>query len=154
METEIRQYIELLKKRLANLRLLAKELLDCRDSFVHRDLEAIDQHITSQNTLCLEIRVLDHELKSVKQRLAAGFGLDSMTMDDAALEARCDANYARELQEVLDNLAAVRNSVRRLNQVYAGMLVRSRHTINTQINIMASHAGVYGPRGRRVWPLP
>lgn len=36
---ETRTYIELLKRRVASLRLMAKELIDCRQSFVSMDLE-------------------------------------------------------------------------------------------------------------------
>jgi len=154
MESEIRRYTELVKKRLASLRLMARELRECRDSFIKMDLESIRRHVSYQGSLCSEIQALDDELKTVKCQLAVGFGLDLRTMSDDAFHERFDAESRVQLHQLLDDLADTRDSVRRLKRIYAGMLKRSRHTIDILLNTMASYAGVYGPPGRSVWRMP
>jgi len=42
---ETRTYIELLKRRVASLRLMAKELIVCRQSLVSMDVESAREHI-------------------------------------------------------------------------------------------------------------
>jgi hypothetical protein len=55
----------------------------------------------------------------------------------------------------MDDLAVVQNTVRRLNRVYAGLLRRSRRSINVLINVMASYCGTYSPSpGRNALRFP
>ena len=66
-----------------------------------------------------------------------------------------DAGSASQLREVLADLAAVQKNVRRLNRVYAGLLRRSRRSINVLINVMANYIGTYNPSpGRSEWSFP
>lgn len=127
-----------------SLRLLARELRECRDSFIKMDLEGIRNHVSYQRSLCAEIHSLDEELRVVKGRLDADITLDSE-------RARVKA-FPSQFRQVMDDLRETQNSVRRLNRVYAGLLKRSRRTINVLTNVMASHAGTYGPGDRNIWP--
>jgi len=153
--SETQRYIELLKRRAASLRLTARELRECRESFTRMDLEAIREHISYQKSLCAEIRALDDELRVSRRQLAATGGLDPDGMSAATFAGLFDANSASQLRQITDDLAAVQNTVRRLNRVYAGLLRRSRRSINVLINVMASYLGTYGPSpGRRAWSFP
>jgi hypothetical protein len=153
--SETQRYIELLKRRAASLRLTAKELRECRGSFTKMDLEAIREHISYQNSLCAEIRALDDELRVSRRQLAAAAGLQPEGMSGAAFAGLFDANSSLQLRQVTADLAVVQNTVRRLNRVYAGLLRRSRRSINVLINVMASYLGTYSPSpGGRAWLLP
>jgi len=153
--SETQQYIGLLKRRVASLRLMAKELRECRESFTSMDLEATREHIAYQQGLCSEIRSLDDELRVLRRQLAVGSGLESEGMSAARFEGLFDADSATQLRQVIRDLTEVRKGVRRLNGVNAGLLRRSRRTINVLINFMASYIGTYNPSpGRGAWSFP
>jgi hypothetical protein len=66
-----------------------------------------------------------------------------------------DAGSALQLRQVMEELAAAQKTVRRLNRVYAGLLRRSRRSINVLINVMASYLGTYSPGpGRGALSVP
>ena len=153
--SETHLYLELLKRRVASLRLIAKELHDCRDSLTGMDLEEIWEHISYQQGLCSEIRFLDGELRGLRRQLAEAGGLKPEAMSAAAFAGLFDAGPASQLRQVMEDLTGVQQSVRRLNQVYAGLLRRSRRSINVLINVMTSYMGTYSPRpGRNACSLP
>ncbi len=147
-------YVELLKRRLASLRLMAKELRDCRQSLVSMDLESTREHISYQQGLCSEIRFLDHELLALKSQIVGAAGLQSDGLDGAAFAGLFDSSSAQELRRVTGELAEVQKSVWRLNRVYAGLLRRSRRSINVLINVMASYMGTYSPSPRHTCLFP
>jgi CHAD domain-containing protein len=152
---ETQRYIELLKRRAATLRLTARELRDCRESFIKMDLEGIREHISYQKSLCAEIRALDDELGVLRRQLAAAAGLEPAGMSVAAFTGLFDTDSAGQLRQVTEDLAAVQESVRRLNRVYAGLLRRSRRSINVLINVLASYLGTYSPApARNAWTFP
>ena len=153
-KSETRMYIELLKRRLASLRLMAKELHDCRPSFVNVDLESTREHISYQQGLCSEIRFLDHELRTLRSQIVGAAGLPRAELDDSAFANLFDRVSAQELSRVTLELRAVQKSVWRLNRVYAGLLRRSRRSINVLINVMASYMGTYPPSPRHTYSFP
>jgi hypothetical protein len=119
------------------------------------DLEAIREHISYQKSLCAEIRALDDELGVLRRQLAAAAGLEPEGMSAIAFAKLFDADSALQLRQVMDDLAVVQKVVRRLNRVYAGLLRRSRRSINVLINVMASYLGTYSPApGRNAWSFP
>ena len=81
--SETQLYLELLKRRVATLRLMAKELRDCRESITGMDLESTREHISYQQGLCSQIRFLDGELETSRWQLAGGGGLEPDRMSDA-----------------------------------------------------------------------
>jgi hypothetical protein len=153
--SQTRQYIELLKRRVASLRLTARELRECRESFTSGDLEAIREHVLYQKSLCSEIRALDDELRVLWRQMAVASGLQPEGMSLAAFEGLCDADSSLQLRQAMDDLEVVQKRVRRLNQVYAGLLRRSRRSINVLIHVMANYIGTYIPApGRSAWSFP
>jgi len=153
-KSETRMYVELLKRRLASLRLMAKELHDCRQSLVGMDLESIREHISYQQGLCAEIRFLDHELRVLRSQIVGAAGLQSDTLDNAAFAGLFDSASAQELRRVIGELATAQKNVWRLNQVYAGLLRRSRRSINVLINVLASYMGTYPATARHTCLFP
>ncbi|MGA9055695.1 MAG: hypothetical protein WB763_04220 [Terriglobia bacterium] len=139
------QYIGLLKRRVASLRLTARELRECRKSFTGMDLEAIREHISYQKSLCSGISALDDELRVLRGQMAVASGLQPEGMSPAAFQGLCDAGSSLQLRQVMDDLEVVQKRVRRLNRVYAGQLRRSRRSINVLINVMANYIGTYSP---------
>ena len=139
------QYIGLLKRRVASLRLTARELRECRKSFTGMDLEAIREHISYQKSLCSGISALDDELRVLRGQMAVASGLQPEGMSPAAFQGLCDAGSSLQLRQVMDDLEVVQKRVRRLNRVYAGQLRRSRRSINVLINLMANYIGTYSP---------
>jgi hypothetical protein len=113
---------------------MAKELRDCRDCFTGMDLEETWEHISYQRGLCSEIRFLDGELRGLRRQLAEGGGLEPAGMSAAAFAGLFDAASASQLHQVMEEVAAAQQSVRRLNRVYAGLLRRSRRSINIPIH--------------------
>ena len=143
--SETQQYVELLKRRVASLRLAAKELRECRESFTSGDLEAIREHVLYQKGLCSEIGALDDELRVLRRHLAAPSGLLPEEMSVTAFDELFDADCSLQLRQIRDDLEVVQERVRRLNRVYAGLLRRSRRSIDVLINVMAKYIETYGP---------
>ena len=131
---ETRTYIELLKRRVASLRLMAKELIDCRPSFVGMDLESARDHISYQQGLIAEVRFLDHELGILRAQIVGAAGPQAGGLDNAAFASLFDSASALELRQVIGELADVQKCVWRLNRVYAGLIRRSRRSINIPIH--------------------
>jgi hypothetical protein len=153
-KSETRMYVELLKRRLASLRLMAKELVDCRHSFVSMDIESAREHISYQQGLCSEIRFLDHELRVLRAQIVGAAGLQPDGLDNAAFASLFDNSSALELRQVVGELTDVQKRVWRLNRVYAGLIRRSRRSINVLINVMASYMGTYPPSARHAYLFP
>ena len=146
------QYIELLKRRVASLRLTARELRECRKSFTGMDLEAIREHISYQKSLCSGISALDDELRVLRGQMAVASGLQPEGMSPAAFQGLCDAGSSLQLRQVMDDLEVVQKRVRRLTRVYTGLLRRSRRSINVLISVMANYIGTYSPSpGGSAW---
>ena len=143
--SQTRQYIQLLKRRVASLRLMAKELRECRESFTSMDLGAIREHVLYQKSLCSGIRALDDELRVLRRQMAVASGLQPKGMSLAAFQGLCDADSLLQLRQVMDDLEVVQKRLRRLNRVYAGLLRHSRRSINVLINVMANYIGTYSP---------
>ena len=131
---ETRTYIELLKRRVASLRLVAKELIDCRQSFVSMNLESARDHISYQQGLISEIRFLDHELGVLRAQIVGAAGLQASELDNSAFAGLFDSASALELRQVMGELADVQKCVWRLNRVYSGLIRRSRRSINIPIH--------------------
>jgi hypothetical protein len=139
----------------ASLRLTARELRECRKSFTGMDLEAIREHISYQKSLCSGIRALDDELRVLRGQMAVASGLQPEGMSLAAFQGLCEAGSSLQLRQVMDDLEVVQKRVRRLNRVYAGLLRRSRRSINVLINVMANYIGTYSPSpGGSAWSFP
>jgi hypothetical protein len=146
---ETQFYLELLKRRVASLRLMAKELRDCRGALIKMDLESTRQHISYQQGLCSEIRFLDQELGVLRRELAKAGGLEPEGMSESAFAKLFDAGSASQLRQILDDLEQVQRRVWRLNRVYGGVLRRSRRSIHVLINVLASYRGTYSRPPRR-----
>ena len=143
MKREVQQYLELLERRLATLRLLAADLDESRSAYVTLDLRAMHQHISRQENLCTEIRMLDSELRNYEretQRLGRR-GRNSPTLGE--LEAQLDPTSARQLHLLLGGLKAIQADVRRLSRVHSELLRRSRRSVNVLLNFLAHYSGTY-----------
>jgi chromosome segregation ATPase len=143
MKREVQQYLELLERRLATLRLLAADLDESRTAYVTLDLRSMHQHTSRQENLCTEIRMLDGELQSMKERLRglAAAGEMPSTLDE--LEAQLDPMSARQLHLLLGGLKAIQADVRRLSRVHSELLRRSRRSVNVLLNFLAHYSGTY-----------
>ncbi len=143
MTHEVQRYLELLERRLATLRLLAADLDESRSAYVTLDLRAMHQHISHQENLCAEIRLLDAELQAMKGKLAELVAAGEMPATRAELEAQLDPASARQLQLLLGGLKAIQADVRRLSRVHSELLRRSRRSVNVLLNFLAHYSGTY-----------
>jgi len=153
--SETQHFLELLKRRVASLRLMAKELRECRESFTSMDLEATREHILYQRGLLSEIRYLDDELRLLRRQIALASGGDPGKLSDAEMANLLNVESAAQFRRVGEDLEIAKKTLRRLNRVYAGLLRRSRRSINVLINVIASYTGTYTPPpARNAWSSP
>jgi hypothetical protein len=156
MKREVQRYLELLERRLVTLRLLAADLDASRTAFVDLDLRAMHQHISQQERLCTEIRLLDAELKIVREKLTDQRAPGELPVAGTQLEAQLDPASGRQLQLLFSGLKAVQADVRRLSRVHSEMLRRSRRSVNVLLNFLGHYSSTYPlhvvrPKGM---PLP
>ncbi len=146
MKREVQQYLELLEKRLATLRLLAADLDASRSAYVTLDLRLMHQHIARQENLCTEIRLLDTELQRMKEKLRTLAVAGEMPTTLSELEAQLDPASARQLHLLLGGLKAIQSDVHRLSRVHSELLRRSRRSVNVLMNFLAHYSGTYPTR--------
>ena len=145
MKREVQHYLELLERRLVTLRLLAADLDESRAAYVELDLRGMHQHIAHQENLCTEIRLLDAELNSLREKLAGPATKDGLPSALSELEAQLDPASARQLQLLLSGLKTIQADVRRLSRVHTELLRRSRRSVNVLLNFLAHYSGAYPP---------
>jgi hypothetical protein len=143
MKSEVQQYLDLLERRLATLRMLAADLDESRSAYVTLDLRAMHQHTARQENLCSEIRMLDTELQNMKDRLRGLAAAGEMPATLGELEAQLDPMSARQLHLLLGGLKAIQVDVRRLSRVHSELLRRSRRSVNVLLNFLAHYSGTY-----------
>ena len=143
MKREVQQYLELLERRLATLRLLATDLDESRAAYVTLDLRSMHQHIARQENLCTEIRLLDAELQNMKEKLRALAAAGEMPSSLSELEAQLDPTSARQLHLLMSGLKTIQADVRRLSHVHTELLRRSRRSVNVLLNFLAHYSGTY-----------
>jgi hypothetical protein len=152
MKREVEQYLELLERRLATLRMLAADLDASRSAYVTLDLRAMHQHIARQENLCTEIRTLDTELQNMREQLRGLVATGEMPATLGDLEAQLDPSSARQLHLLLGGLKTIQADVRRLSRVHSELLRRSRRTVNVLLNFLAHYSGKYPlPITRSKW---
>jgi chromosome segregation ATPase len=143
MKHEVQQYLELLERRLATLRLLATDLDESRSAYVTLDLRSMHEHIARQENLCTEIRLLDAELQNMKEKLRALAAAGEIPSSLSELEAQLDPTSARQLHLLMGGLKAIQADVRRLSRVHSELLRRSRRSVNVLLNFLAHYLGTY-----------
>ena len=143
MKREVQQYLELLERRLATLRLLATDLDESRAAYVTLDLRLMHQHIAHQENLCTEIRLLDAELQNMKEKLRGLAAAGEIPSTLGELEAQLDPLSARQLHLLMGGLKAIQADVRRLSRVHSELLRRSRRSVNVLLNFLAHYSGTY-----------
>jgi hypothetical protein len=143
MKSEVQRYLELLERRLATLHMLATDLDESRSAYVTLDLRAMHQHISHQENLCTEIRMLDAEMQSMKGKLTGLAAAGEMPSTLGDLEAQLDPTSARQLHLLLGGLKAIQADVRRLSRVHSELLRRSRRSVNVLLNFLAHYSGTY-----------
>jgi len=154
MKHEVQQYLELLERRLATLRLLAADLDESRSAYVTLDLRLMHQHISRQENLCAEIRLLDAELQSMKEKLQALAAAGEVPSSLSELEAQIDPTSGRQLHLLMGGLKAIQSDVRRLSRVHSELLRRSRRSVNVLLNFLAHYSGTYPLPGNRSKGMP
>jgi len=143
MKSVNQRYLELLERRLTTLRMLAADLDESRSAYVTLDLPAMHRHIVHQESLCTEIRILDSELRDLKEKIT-GLPLTSgMPAPLGDFDAQFDAASTRQLHLLLGGLKAIQADVRRLSRVHSELLRRSRRSVNVLLNFLAHYSGTY-----------
>lgn len=143
MKREVQQYLDLLERRLATLRMLAADLDESRSAYVTLDLRLMHQHIAHQENLCSEIRMLDTELQNMKDKLRGLVATGEMPSTLGELEAQLDPMSARQLHLLMGGLKAIQADVRRISRVHSELLRRSRRSVNVLLNFLAHYSGTY-----------
>jgi hypothetical protein len=143
MNSDLQRYLELLERRLVTLRLLATDLDESRSAYVTLDLRAMHRHISHQENLCTEIRMLDAELHDLKVKLTGSTAAGGIPSKLGGLEAQLDPSSDRQLHLMLGGLKAIQADVRRLSRVHSELLRRSRRSVNVLLNFLAHYSGTY-----------
>jgi hypothetical protein len=154
MKHEVQRYLELLERRLVTLRLLAADLDESRSAYVELDLRAMHLHISNQENLCMEIRLLDAELRNLSERITGQTTPGEWPTSLGHLAGKLDPKSARQLQLLLGGLAALQADVRRLSRVHSELLKRSRRSVNVLLNFLAHYSGIYPPPPTRSKGMP
>lgn len=145
--------IELLQARLERLRLLGRDLVECRESFVNLDLAGMHDHIRLQERLCSEIQRLDVELSCVAAAPSAETKMPGKLNPYEVLRDLFGAHSGERLKPLLVAMAAAEADVQHVSRVQGEMLVRSRRWLNALANMMPRAAGTYEPPRRQPPPL-
>jgi len=141
MSPEVETYLALLEKRLSLLRLLAQEFVDCRKEFIALDLDGMYRRISEQEELCRQIQRLHPAICALQQMCSKQLGFDK----ENGTGKPAKSEWTERLSRVTEDLAKAQAEVRRLNQIHAAYLRRSRKTIQVLRNFVANYAITYAP---------
>lgn len=145
MDREIQQFFELLSRRLASLHLLAADLESAREALVNMDLNGIHEHNTYQENACKEIGFLNQQLETNWKRLSGEAQSGDEGSGDVTLTQRWKPEEKERLGSLLGEMDIAQKKVRGLNRVQAGLLRRSRRSVNVLMNFMANYSATYEP---------
>jgi hypothetical protein len=132
MSAEIEKYLNLLEQHLSLLRALARQFTDCRKEFIALDLDGMYCRIAEQEQLCRQIQSLHPAIDLLQRTCAQQRDLRRL---DAARQLE-EAAWAERLRNVMQELGETQAEVRRLNQVHAAYLRRSRRTVDMMMNFL------------------
>ena len=136
--TQYSDVIANLEERLAALRLLALELIECRPAFRRLDVNAMERHTGHQQRLCARIAALNQKLgKHVN-----GTQQDQTFHDSE--DGRAEFSGGEHHSELLRQTRTIAQEVQRLNEIHRGFLAGSRRTLSAIANLFASYQPVYG----------
>lgn len=123
----------LLEKRLTWLRLLRQELRAAMQALVIFDLEAFQKHVANQESICTQLRFLNHDVWLT--RIA----------DREKIELSEPSEIGQRLLELMLESRAAKRETSTLTQTYAGLVKRSRRTTNLKMNLIGQVANTYSP---------
>jgi hypothetical protein len=138
VNSETKQYLELLERRIVLLGSLAEALMAARTDVVSLDIDGLESRIAQQERLCVEIRALDPQLDQVQRQCAAHLGLSSRGSASTASNAD-----SAQLIGTFERLQKVQATVKELNNAHQALLRRSRRTIGALVNSYRSFAMTY-----------
>ncbi len=134
MARETTLYLQLIERRIEMLRLLAAALRQSHQAIAELNLAGIYEATLQQENLCAGIRFLDRELKA-----AEGF---------------CSPD-TEQFQHWVRQLGAAEAEVRHLNRIQAGLIRRSRRSVNVMVNFLANYSSTYeAPAPRTTADIP
>ena len=145
MDREIQQFFGVLNRRLASLRLLAADLESAREVLVNMDLNGIHEHNTYQENACKEIGFLNLQLEGQWKKLPGEAQSGDAGSSTGNLAQRLKPEETDRLRSLLGEMDVAQKKVRGLNRVQAGLLRRSRRSVNVLMNFMASYSATYEP---------
>ena len=140
MEQGAGTYLKLLEDRLVVLRQLAVELDQAIEAVAVMNGDALDGQLRRQEQLCAGLRLLNEQLRELSAR--SGEPLNGNLPQALSGSMRPDAARRRTLQR---ETALAEALLRRRNRVYAGLLDRSRQSVQTMMNVMVGFAATYEP---------
>ena len=139
MSAEIQTYLELLERHLDLLRLLAREFVDARREFMVLDVDGIYHRIAEQEELCRQIQRLQPAIRGLQQKCAV-----ELKLEVAAVALKAEAREgAGRVARVLLEIQNAQAELRRLSQIHAAYLRRSRRTVHVLLNFIGSYALTY-----------
>lgn len=133
--------MNLLKRRVAALRLLAAGLEASCTALTNLDLSGIHQGIAQQENLCSEIRFLDEEMRRLHHALFQQAGPAEGIGPMEELAQFLDPGGVKQLGDLFAELQTCHARVRYLNSVHGGLLRRSRRSVNVLMNFLSGPAG-------------
>ena len=135
MDPDYTAMLELLSRRLALMRELAKALEQGQETLVRLDLKAIQHCTTRQQEICDELAVVSEPLKAEHQRLAA--------MNKPAMAVWGELKQSHSV--LVDECVAIERRVCHLNLVYAALLRKTRQSFAVLNNLISAAGLTYAP---------
>ena len=142
MRFDPEKYVALVEERLSLVRLLAAQLVQCRQDFVSMNLDRMYTRIAEQESTCRRIEALAPLIGALEQLSLRDHGLDSL----ALARHNEGAAWAGRLGQLTQECEEAQSDVARLSQVHTAYLRRSRKTIEVLLNSLGMHAMTYSQR--------
>jgi hypothetical protein len=147
-QSESKQYLALLDKRLLLLEALSSTLLAARADFIALDLDSIHTGLREQERICVQIRALDSDISRTQLKYAKLMGLPAGQNEISwpAAAAEPEDNVAAKIHNTMLRLAAAQSQLKRVNDTHQALLRRSRRNVQALLNLFQSYAPEYSVR--------
>jgi hypothetical protein len=104
------------------------------------DLDAINSHTLRQESLCVEIRAIDAQLRGAQREFGAPA---EGSVFSAGQRHAADPAFVRRWQAIVEGLMAAQADLRDQCRVHSALLRKSRRSIKVLLNFLAHYSGRY-----------
>jgi len=151
MKPKILELVEIIQLEVGAFEALLETLTREQVGLVTQDIGVVEEAVATQQTLVERARALEAARVKVVERLSEGQEIDPEAVTLRALIERVADPEAQQLREMREQLLALQEDIRRVNQHNSALVKQSMKYVDKSLQILTGSGpstGVYGQSGK------